>query len=71
MSSYQLYVDGLLIGQFGSLDEAMATGVTQSKSDNAVHIESLNAPAPSLGWRYDREVKDWVSTSLPIDDEES
>lgn len=69
--TFELYVDRKSTTTlFPELVEAKAAGAKLSKPDNFVHIESLEAPAPSRGWRYDREDDLWVETSLPIGDDE-
>ena len=69
--NYLLFIDGNLIKQTYDLVEAKAVGEEQSKPDNAVHIERLSGCVPSIGWKYDGENKEWVSISLPMDNEES
>lgn len=67
MGHYVLYVDRKPAGHFETLEDAQREGLTHVATAALVHIETLSAPAPSLGWRYDTEKSDWVKSDPPID----
>lgn len=62
-SYYAVFVNDRRLGKpFTDLDMAKAAGIAELGEDNAVRIEALGSvPAPVMHWRYDRDIKSWVT----------
>ncbi|WP_339856770.1 hypothetical protein [uncultured Nisaea sp.] len=62
---FLLEEDGKPINFYSSFDEAKDEGNSRVGNGLPLLITSFSAPAPSRGWRYDRDVSNWVETPLP------
>jgi hypothetical protein len=60
MMLFELYVDDKLRGSRETLEAAKESAVPFVKAGCNVRIEHPCAPAPTVVWRYDREVSEWV-----------
>lgn len=64
---FLLEEDGKPVNVFDTLQGAKEEGAKLTGRSTSLLITSMAVaiPAPSMGWRYDKEVADWVRTDLP------
>jgi len=62
---FLLEENGKPVNVFDTLQGAKDEGAKLTGRGTSLLITSMAAPAPSMGWRYDSEVVDWVQTGVP------
>jgi hypothetical protein len=62
-SPYLLLVNERPKNAHKTLDDAKAAAQPFAAGTDDLRIELRSAPAPTLAWRYDRDVKGWVETT--------